>query len=96
MLYIHDYRSIPSPDDGGNGIHAIRQQLNTLTGRMITVYTDNSSRGFSGVLTHVMTDSIKLVVPPVNQRGKVRRCGRPGTAAVISLSHITAIAYKNY
>jgi hypothetical protein len=106
MLYLKDYNDLnalvqPKLDNPPS----FRESLLPLIGKSVVVFVDGggkSGNGFTGILMEVLPGTIRLItsVPsrPVNPSG---RCGgsrqnqSSGTAAVIPLSHITAVTYDD-
>ena len=104
MIYIKDYRSLNSLVNNLSSRPDITPQLRELIGKTITVYTDSggvSGCGFTGVLTEVLSGSIKLLTgfPPGTFDGKghgrMRMSGCPCSYTVIAIGHIAAIAYND-
>lgn len=94
MIYIKNYRMIPSPEDAPP--NALQTELTGLIGRKIAVYPDNGGC-VTGILMEVLSDSIKLITklpstPGRNMRGA---CSQTGTNTYISINHITAIVYQS-
>jgi hypothetical protein len=102
MLYLKDYNHL-------NDLVAAKEEsppvlnleLKSLLGKTITVFVDSggkSGNGFTGILTEVLPDRIRLItsIPgrPVNQFSGNRQTPKQGTAAVILRDHITAITFS--
>ncbi len=75
-----------------------------MIGKPIIVFVDSggvSGRGFTGVLTEVLNDRIKLITsfPSAPNRSMNRSCNKKnssrfGTCTTIMLEHITAVTYN--
>jgi hypothetical protein len=105
MLYIKDYQSlenqIPREKDTARKKDSagFQQLLRSLTGRQITVYTDNGTHPFTGLLIETAADSILLITCPPGAPSVARNCqkrcqaARPGTECRIVTAHIAAVLF---
>lgn len=100
MIYIKNYRKINS-QVFHNTQNNILQILSNLIGKTIIVFVDSgglAGKGFTGILTEVLVDRIKLITElpdiPKNNRITKKRCSNLGTSTMIMVNHITAVTYN--
>lgn len=103
MLYIKDYRSLSElvnpPVRRENARTAYLQLLQSLTEKKITVYVENGTHPFTGLLLEVTPARLRLMTstpaaPQPSGNSRSGQSGRFGTETHIVLEHVTAILYS--
>ena len=94
MIYIRDYRNL-------NGIvnsqsYTFRRCLQDSLGKTITVFTSSggtSGRGFTGLMTDISADCLRLLTKPSSslERRNTRNCTL-STETVIRIEQIVAVS----
>ena len=99
LIYIKDYQALNCLVAGKpRDMPSYIKQLPSMIGKPITVFVDGAGKNsFTGILTEVFADSIKIITalpsPPVNGgcTGRKKKSCRFGACTTIMLDHITAI-----
>ncbi len=100
MLYIKDYQSLNEQVNHQvrreNAHTAYLQLLQSLIEKKITVFVENGTHPFTGLLIEVTPSRLRLMtsMPGAPSRGGCGQSGRFGTETHIVLQHVTAILYS--